>query len=372
MKIPVLVHPRPGSWRPACCGAALLALLLCGGPARAQPAAPEATVDVEYRRVLALLGNGDREAALVALVAMETRLTASQAPADVEGLWRAKLHVIRDLLSGQVEILVPILLLHHDAFVHYRSERLPVLAQHSRTMTWELVDYYRKKADSDGARVVAARVLASLGGYLQEGLSLPDSTAAFNEALELDPRNQAARLGLAALLEKTGRYAEAVAQLRRLLEVDPRHPEGQLRLAINYLRTGEKQGETLLQQLTLAAVPAWIAVLAHEELASLYADRGKTAEAIAVLRRGTERFRDNHRLLLLLAFHQDRALDQRGSLATARRASAAQETGDTPRLRYNRWPSEDLEETRRLFAESAAPRLRLLAEALRASPGVAG
>jgi tetratricopeptide (TPR) repeat protein len=345
-----------------------MAITTGGAPAAAQ----EATVDREYRRVLSLLSEGDREAALVALMEMETRLTGGQQGGDIEGLWRAKLHVIRDLLSDQVEILVPILLLHHDAFVRYRNAGQPALALHSRTMTWELAHFYRKKAATEAAGVVAARVLASLGGYLQEALSLPGSAEAFTEALELDPGNAAARLGLAALLEKTGRYPEAVAQLRRLLEAHPRHAEGRLRLAINYLRTGDEQGEALLQRLAFDAVPAWIAVLAHEELAILYAERGRTAEAITVLRRATERFRDNQRLLLLLAFHQDRALDQRASLETARRASVAQDAGDTPRLRYNEWPSEDLAETRRLLVESATPRMRLLAEALRAAPGVAG
>lgn len=365
----------PAGRRRRWAAAPLLALLLLPQGALAQPQARnrEAQLSTEYRRVLARLGDGDRDGALEALVALETRLAGADTAEEIEWLWRAKLRVIRDLLPAQVEVLVPILLLHHDAFTRYRFERKSVLALHSRIMTEELADFYSKKAATEGARVVASRVVASLGGHLQQALALGASTAAFEAALALDARNDAARLGLAATQEKTGHYPEAAAQLRQLLESNPRHPEAQLRLAINYLRTGEEtRGQAMLEKLMLGEAPAWVAVLAFEELARLQASRHKTREAVTILRAGTQRFPDNQRLLLLLAFQQDRLLDVSGSLESARRAAAAQETGNTPRLRYNEWPRDDLEEGRRLIAESAQPRQRLLAEALRMTSGVAG
>jgi tetratricopeptide (TPR) repeat protein len=350
--------------------AALAALGGVAGGARA--AEPEA-IQSGYRQVLSLLAAGEREAALEQLVALETAATPRGEDSEVERLWRAKYHLIRELLPGQNEILVPILLLHHDAFIRYREQRHRVLSQHSRVFVSELADYYAKKAESQGARVVAARVLASLAGFQQESSLTPMALELFERALALDPGHPAALLGRAALLEKTGHPDLAIEPLRKLLAADPRHSEGRLRLALCLARTGERRdAERLLAELAAESEPRWVVVLALEELVRSHLEAERLPAALDLARRAAERFPQSQRLRLLVSYLLDRSRDPGGALVAAEQAVALEEKQDTPRLLYNDWPRNELVADRMALIESAQPRLRLLADALRATAGATG
>ncbi len=86
-------------------------------------------------------------------------------------------------------------------------------------------------ASSAAAHEAKAVVLANMG-------LVPESTAAFRKALELDPKLTRARAGLAILLASGGKAAEAVAEAKKATEADPKSGEafaalGQALLAEN-------------------------------------------------------------------------------------------------------------------------------------------
>ena len=90
----------------------------------AASAAPGAILDAdevqaEYRQILSTLSSGAAEAALDRLVEFEVDVLAGDlSPRRVEALWRQKLRVLRVLLESQpLELLEPVILLHHDQVV---------------------------------------------------------------------------------------------------------------------------------------------------------------------------------------------------------------------------------------------------------------
>ena len=86
-------------------------------------------------------------------------------------------------------------------------------------------------ATSAAAHEAKATVLASMG-------LVPESTAEFRKALEIDPKMTRARAGLAVLLASAGKGVEAVAEAKKATEADPKSGEafaalGQALLAEN-------------------------------------------------------------------------------------------------------------------------------------------
>lgn len=333
----------------------------------------EQLVAARYPGVLTAFAAGDHDRALGELAGLENQIAAGP-PNQLDKLWKAKLHVLRDLIDDP-EVLVPIIQLHHDAYLAYRAEGKSVLARHSRTMAAELADVYADRAASDAARVLAARALASLGGYQQEDGSIGSASELFVQALKLDPRCTAALLGQAAMFEKLGQYEQARDYLERLVAQERTHPQARLRLAMNLARTGNPtRARQILDGLmkenweALDPKEAWTGPLAFEEQARMLVDAGNPKAAADLLRRGSERFPQNTEMLVARAYLLDRAGDARGAQELANRAAALAkgDSGhDAPRWLYNRWPQVALEEARQRFAESAKPRLQRLQAALR-------
>ncbi len=348
-----------------------LVLLLLAAAGHPATAVTWDDVPPAYRHVLALQAAGQTEQALEALAAFETPLSGSAEPSKLDKLYRLKLRVIKDLID-QPEVLVPIIQLHHDAYLYYREHRQAALAAHSRIMAAELTDVYVERAPGDGPRIAAARVLTSLGGYLQEGIAYDSAAKLYARALELDPRDGAALYGLATMLEKVGQYKDAAENLDKLVTAEPQNAEARLRLGINLLRAVDaKRGEKVLADLVAGQPTSWVLSLAAQELARHYAATGRGGQAIALLRQAADRLPGDSGPLVALAYLLERSGDSEGALHAAERATraAGQLAGAGPREVYNSTSSAALDEVRARLREALQPRLRLLAHALAGAGG---
>lgn len=328
-----------------------------------------AAVEAGYRGILAEVARGQGEVALDRLAELETAaLSEVPEPQEVERLWKAKLAVIRDVIADGVEPLVPIMLLHHDASSRYRAAGRRTLARHSIDMTAELTNFYVDRSGNPGARRLAAAVLAGLGGHLQESWSLSSAATLFARVLELEPGHQAAHLALATMYEKRGEYREAIEHLSIAHDQEPESCEVRLRLALCRLRRGEAvAGRSVLEKVARdPGAEPWVAVLAYQELGRLRFEQGDVAAAEEILMEARERFPDNQRLALQVAFLRDEQGLSAPSLGELDDVDAVDETAaaETPRYTYTRWPQRWLEASRRSLDGVGEERLGTLSAAL--------
>ncbi len=341
---------------------AALALALAAHPARGGSEIADA-VRLDYPRVLAQWAAGDSAAALEALVALEERLVGPRlATDDVEKLWRAKLGVVRDLL-GTVgpDVLVPVMMLHHDAYRLYQERKQTILAQHSRVMAEELANFYAQRKEDPAARGVAGSLLTSIGGYLQHGWSWRHSAELFASATAVWEESDAAHLGLGALYERRGEYAQAAEQFATAVAIEPGNLEAHLRLGVCRKRLGETAAARAeLSRLVAGGAPVWVEIIAVEELGDLLAAQGESPESL--LREAIARHPRHSRLRVQLAHWLDRA--GRGGEADGLLEEAMlvfEPEAESPRYFYSRWPSERLEAIRLTLREAVARLQPLLA-----------
>lgn len=323
-----------------------------------------------YREVLTRLAAGDGQAALTSLSGLEARAVEGRVEREVAELWRAKLQVIRALLdAGQGnDVLLPIIVLHHDAYLMYRQREERILAAHARDMAVDLAQFYVRQGPPAAGKQAAARVLASFAGYLADGQATRSSVGLYTRALEIDPDNRAALLGLAALHEKLGDYAAALPHLQRAAALNPEDRETALRLALCLKRSGDpERAQSLLEGLLPAEAPEWIAVLAYQELAALHLEAGRLGAAEAVLRQGLERFPADDRLGIQAAFVLDRNRRGAEALQLLESLVPAAKGAVSPRFQYGRWPEPPLAECRSRLAQDAASRLAPLGAAAAAA-----
>lgn len=322
-----------------------------------------------YRHCLERLGEADRDALLAVIADLEVAAIADQPERRMPRLARVELDVVRRLARQDPESLVPVFQLHHDLYLEHRRARQWYLLYHSITMVKELAALYVEEAGTQGARINAARILASLAGHLQAGQQ-PASVELFHEVLRLDPSNESAYLGLAAHYEKRGGPFEPVVRhLEQLLVVYPDHREGRLRLAINQLRLGKADhGRRGLEELVAEPASDWVYRLAAQELARLEADAGRIAEAIDVLELAIENAPGDQKLCIQLAFLYDKNRQSFDAHRLAQIASRGEPALEAPRGRYNTWPHKALEQDREELRRAAASRVQLLARILNADP----
>jgi tetratricopeptide (TPR) repeat protein len=381
----------PGFWlglAAALIGAA--PALRAQGPAPA--AAPEGTGSLEipagdlsgdqieslYRQILSRWSAGDAERAPTDLIALESAVVQDADPRTKRALLKAEQAVIHEVAKADLEVLVPIAMLHHETYrLHLeRPERGRALAMgHTRQMARDLAILYREQSGSEGAGRVASQLLTSLGAMLQEHAQLLPAAELFQQAIELDGGNVAALLALATIYEKNSQYETTVKNLRRLLEVAPQHPEGQLRLAVNLRRLASRDAEAEARRLLegLAAADAsWVGPLAVQELARMLGEAGAADAAEKALRAGLARFPEEARLSIQLAALLDRKGVAKESAALVEKVLAAQgERGASGRYLYNTVRPDAFAEGRSFLAETARARLTLLDQALAAGAGAA-
>lgn len=327
-----------------------------------------------YRQILERYAQGELEPALAELVSAETSLFERQGEQIIDRMWRAKLNVIRELMSTATEVLVPITVLHEDAYLAYLELGASSLAIHTRTMTVELAEYYAGRVSGERRRVVASQLLTSLAGHLQE--SFMESTAAqlYERALEAYPENVAALLGLAGILERHGEYREVLPHLESLVLLDPENHEGHLRLGVTLARL-ERHDEArgVFDRLLASEPPDWILSVAYQEAARNLAHQGRTMAAWDLLEEGTERLPDDPTLPIQLAYLSDRATSGIGGFRldeVLHRREAPE--GPSPRYRYSEAPRTAIDAVRMELRRESTERLRILARALTASGMGAG
>lgn len=337
-------------------------------------------IEEVYRKILLDWSAGETERAPEELIALETAVVVDGEPKTRKTLFEAEQKVIHQVGAADLEVLVPISVLHHEAYrrlLERRTRGEAVAMVHTRKMARDLAMLYHQQSGSEGAALVASRVLTSLGGLLLQSAQQLPAAEMFQQAVDLDGRNTAAFLGLASIYEKNAQPESAVKILRRALEAEPGNMEARLRLALNLKRLNQTEEATkLLDELTAATDPSWVTPLAVQELARLHNDRGRTSEAEKTLRKGVERFPGDTRLKIQLAA----VLDRRGAageataiveklLASPAQASAS---GASDRFLYNTVRPEAFEPARSFLAENSKSRLPVLAQALSAPVEASG
>jgi len=329
-----------------------------------------------YRRILSDWSAGKVDQAPDELIELESTVVDDGEPKTRKALFAAEQAVIHEVAANDLEVLVPIAMLHHEAYRRYLergSYEHPQAMVHTRTMARDLGVLYWEQSGSEGAGLVASRLLTSLGGMLQQFAQHLPAAELFQQAVELDARNTTAFLGLATIYEKNSQYESTVKVLRRLLEVDPQHAEARLRFAVNLRRqphAAEAEGaeaRKVLEELA-AGEASWIGPLAVQELARLHGDEKRASEAEKVLRAGLERFAGDVRLHIQLAAVLDRRGAQAEATALVEKALSVPPSREaSSRYLYNTVRREAFDEARTVIDESSRSRLSVLALALSGS-----
>jgi Tfp pilus assembly protein PilF len=341
---------------------------------RAGQAIPPEKIQELYRKILADWSTGQADRAPDELIELETTVAVDTDARTHKTLLKAEQEVIHQVGQADIEVLVPIAVLHHEAYRRLlaRGGRGHALAMvHTRNMAKDLALLYQEQSGSEGAALVASRLLTSLGGLLLQAAQQLPAAEMFQKGIELDGKNVPALLALATVYEKNAQTESAVKLLRQALTIDPANAEARLRLALNLKRleqTGESQ--KLLEGLIADKEPSWVTPLAYQELARLAGDRGKTSESEKVLRQAIERFPDDLRLRIQLAAVLDRRGAPGEATALIEKAMASPKTGEAAASRYlyNAVRADEFAQTRTYLDESAKSRLQTLAQALNAPP----
>lgn len=325
----------------------------------------------QYRLILERYARGELEPAVAELVAAEMSLFERQGEQIIDRMWRAKLAVIRELMSTASDVLVPITVLHEGAYVTYLDLGASSLAIHTRTMIIELAEYYAGKASDQRRRVVASDLLTSLAAHLQS--SFMESTAAqlYERAIRVHPENVAALLGLAGIRERHGEYEDALAHLESLVLLDPENHEGHLRLGVALTRLDRfDEARGVFDRLLASEPPEWVLSVGYQEAAHNLAAQGRTMAAWDLLEEGVERLPGDSTLQIQLAYYSDRATSGIGGyrLDEALRAQEAP-VGTAPRYRYSEAPRMSIAAVREELRRESAERLPLLGRALLTSRG---
>lgn len=333
-------------------------------------------IQTRYREILSAWVAGEVDRAPDDLIELEKGVVADGDPKSRKRLLQSEQAVIHELGATSLEVLVPIAMLHHEAYSRLLSRgvrQAPLAVTHARQMARDLAILYNQQSGSEGSAVVASRVLTSLGGMLMEHAQQLPAAELFYQALELDGRNVPARLALATVYEKSGQPESAIKSLRELLKLDPDHAEARFRLAMNLKRMKETvEAKKILNEMAAAKDAGWVGPLVYQELSRLYAEGEDWADAEKVLRNGLGRYPDHVRLHLELAS----VLDRRGSFGEAKTllqkvVELPAGSGDSERLLYNSVRPETFLEARSILEDNSRSRLSVLAQAL-GTPGAGG
>lgn len=345
-------------------------------PGKAIP--PERIQEI-YRKILSDWSAGESERAPDELIQLETAVAIDTDAGSRKILLKAEQEVIHQVGAADLEVLVPIAVLHHEAYRRMLEQggRGRALAMgHTRNMVKDLALLYSEQSGSEGAALVSSRLLTSLGGLLLQSAQQLPAAELFQKAAELDGRNIAALLALATVYEKNAQAESAIRFLRRALEVDPANAEARLRLAMGLKRTDENsEARQLLEGLTADPEASWVTPLAYQELAQLHSQAGRIPEAEKILRKALEKFPGDLRIRIQLAAVLDRrGAPGEGTELIEKALAAPPATGETASARYlyNSVRPEEFTETRTFLDENSKSRLQVLAQALGAPVEAAG
>ncbi len=316
----------------------------------------------EYRRALARLAAGDRFGALSAVAAFELRVLTTRK--QFAALRDIEQKMLLELAKRDGEALLPVALLHQDLCRRYLSEGKPGFPRHALDTALWIAEQYGKRGPEAAPR--AAQVVISLAGSAIDAGAPKRAAELFERAAALDPANELARLGRAAVLTRLGDLPGARAELGRLLDHYPEHREGRLRSALLAARSADTGGaERELRELLAGnPTPDWVTALAYQELGRLLLLARRADAAKELLAQAARRLPDDPGIMIALAYACERSGDRACAQAEIGRRAAVVSGGESARRRFSRWPDEALRAARRSFQEDALLRLPLLAAAL--------
>ncbi len=357
------VYRSRTNWAPL-----IVLCLLTSGGARAADLDP-ALLEGGYRAVLGLWAAGDARA-VPELVKFESSIISDEAPQTREVLHKAEQRVISEVAAVDLEVLVPLSVLHQEAYRYYTKHGgigAAQVATHDRTIALDLALLYKKYVDTPEASALASRLISRLGSVSTDSFQ---AAKLFELAAQADARNSVSLLGLATVFEKNGNYEDAIAAIERMRSGDPqslsKYPEAALRLAICLARL-DRGGDAKKLLAPLAEVPPapWIGLLAAQELARIEVDAKRPEQAEKVLRAALQKFPGSARLTLQLAS----VLDAKGAQQEARSvldrlAEIGADPGDDSRYRYNRFSDELFDDSDRVVEPAGKVRLVTLASSL--------
>ncbi len=322
-----------------------------------------------YLEVLRQLATtGDLDAAAELLGELEHGL--ANLHSGLQRLLRRELDVARRLAGREPEILPALMMLHHQAYLaHSRRGRFP-LAGHSTRVVRALGELMVDRRQPEESQALAAGILTSLAEHGHRKRMFVPGRLLLEDALEMEPGNQAALLLLAVNYEWFGRYEEAGRLLERLVRVAATNSEARVRLGIMRSRTGDaERAERDFRHILREGAPDWLLSLAYQALAELMSADERHAEAVELLREGRARLASDQALHLLSAH----ALDRAGRSAEARRLLDQLPIDGalaTARFRYGESLTSPLTALRDDVSRGVAVRLPMLARALEPeSPG---
>ncbi|MFQ5525848.1 MAG: hypothetical protein ACE5GX_06255 [Thermoanaerobaculia bacterium] len=349
--------------------------LLAGALAPVAEAAIRAReAQTRYRSVLTELASDGIVPALDSLASLEAEAVGEHPGRKrIEGFWKLKLGVIRELLQSQpIEVLIPVIMLHHEAYYYYMERKDGVLAGHARTMATELADIFAEQAQTREASVLAGWVLTSFGAQLQEMRSLRGSTAFYHRAVEWDPSNRLALLNIAINFEKVGEYRPAIESFERLLKTWPDYAAAKLRLANCRIRLlGTFQDEVhkqrrewalrVFQDLSRSNEADWIRSIAYQEWVRDLLEHGRVNDAEAVLREALDSLHQDQQLKVQLISLLDRTRRRSEANALLDSVKNTQYTGDSARQIYDSFPHTGLDQAREKLLVAMSENMTLLA-----------
>jgi tetratricopeptide (TPR) repeat protein len=297
-----------------------------------------------YQELVSRLADTPHETVRGLLFEFESEALSGSVGARLESLHQAELAVADRLAASHRDMVVPLILLHEQMYERYRNRRLYTLLHHTRSLLEDFADLFVKVG---GGPKNGARMLASLGGYLQESNLSGGSRRLFSRALEWDYNCAAARMGLASSLEKYGEYHSAIDHLEQLILVEPAYQEGRLRLALNLERVGlRRRARDLLETIVASEASGWVGGVAYQELGRIMLQTGELQRAAELLERSAEKLPEQSATLFLLGHAYDRlgrtdtALDRLARVRPERRSQRSE------RWVYDQWPQSQLEAAR--------------------------
>ena len=291
-------------------GMKLLILIQClawAPPALALTPVDSAEYRARYLEVLRTLTSEGIELATAALMKLEMEVTRRHDAGGLEELRELELEVAEELAQVEVSLLLPLIALHEASHLEYRLHILETNPYHARATLYRQIQLYSERLSTDSERQIASDLFVSLAGYFLEGSPGPGVAGLYSQALQFDPDNAAALLGLATLREQAGRYRNALSLLERLVETGNASAEARLRLGMNLNRLGKQgEAEVILESLLSEQTPDWISSLAFQGLARIRLDQGRLESARDLLARGLARHPDDPGLDVGLTWVEDR------------------------------------------------------------------
>lgn len=302
-------------------------------------------LQTRYRAALTELATGSASQAHTAVFELESTIIGSPSQESHANLIAAENTVASDLSALSPELLVPLFTLHTRLYRDYVERKLFSLAAHSKAIVPRLVETYTA---AGGSQQVASRVLASLGGHLLDANLPASSRTLFQRALGHNPKEHAALLGLASMLEKFGEPRAAVRVLRDLVALHPDETEAPLRLGVTLCRVGNgREGREVLDRLLDSPAPDWIHSLASETLARSLLEAQRLEEAASVLEGAVAVLPPPLRPYLLQALVYDRLGRPSEAISVVqRRVFYRAEEQPSPRMIYDSWPQDSLQRLR--------------------------